>query len=71
MNNRWFIGAASSIDNLMGIIVGSKEVQRTSKDGQCIVKLPIGDKNTYEQLNSFRELSYKEAELELQKEVWL
>lgn len=56
--NRYFKGAKEALnEDVRAIMFGSE----LSNGIDVVIKLPIGDKNKYEQLKNFQEITHKEA----------
>lgn len=69
--NRYFKSNQEITPEIESVMVGTKGVQRPrSKKGNVIIKLGFDDKNDYDFLKGWQELSLEELDKDLQGDEW-
>lgn len=71
MHNRYFKSNLEITKEIESVIVGTKGGQRPrSKNGNAIIKLGFDDKNDYQFLKDWQELTYEQVVTDLQGDEW-
>ncbi len=69
--NRYYKSNLEITPEIEAVMVGIKENQRPrSKNGNVIIKLGFDDKNDYQFLKDWQELTYEQVVTDLQGDEW-
>ena len=74
MENRYFIANVPNpnMSQIYDIVIGTEASQRFSLDGKkVVVKLSLGDTNTYGVLQNATEYTYEEILIKMQEPEWV